>query len=162
VPCLEQLAEAQQKGYARHIGVSNFTADMLRQSVSVLDTPIVTNQVEFHPLLNQDILLSAAAETGIPLAAYCSVARGQINNHDLLNEIGNAYAKSAAQITQRWILQKGVSVNTMSRNPANIAANYNIMDFTLSSTDMARIDFLTKTNYRIVDKALVPWAPDFD
>jgi len=50
----------------------------------------------------------------------------------------------------------------MSRNPANIAANYNIMDFTLSSTDMARIESLTKTNYRIVNKALVPWAPDFD
>jgi len=62
----------------------------------------------------------------------------------------------------RWILQKGVTINTMSTKPENIKANYDVMDFTLSSIDMARIDAMTKTNYRIVTKALVPIAPDFD
>ena len=56
----------------------------------------------------------------------------------------------------RWILQKGVSVNTMSTNPNNIRANLDIMDFYLSRIDMARIDALTATNYRIVGQDLVP------
>ena len=55
-----------------------------------------------------------------------------------------------------------MSINTMSTKRENIAANFDIMDFTLSCVDMARIEKLTETNYRIVGKDLVPWAPDFD
>ncbi|MCR9060786.1 MAG: aldo/keto reductase, partial [Rhodobacteraceae bacterium] len=62
----------------------------------------------------------------------------------------------------RWILQKGVSINTMSTKPENIRSNFDIMDFTLSSVDMARIDELTHRNYRIVTRDLVPWAPEWD
>jgi 2,5-diketo-D-gluconate reductase B len=62
----------------------------------------------------------------------------------------------------RWILQKGVPINTMSTKPENIRANFEVMDFTLSSIDMARIDALQRVGYRIVDKSLVPWAPDWD
>jgi 2,5-diketo-D-gluconate reductase B len=69
---------------------------------------------------------------------------------------------SAAQVVLRWILQKGVPINTMSTKPENIRANYEVMDFTLSSIDMARIDAMTATGYRIVGKNLVPYAPDFD
>jgi 2,5-diketo-D-gluconate reductase B len=161
-PPLELLQQAREKGYTRHIGVSNFTAQMMREANAFVSGPIATNQVEFHPLLNQDILLNAASDTGIPLAAYCSVARGEVFNYPEFETIGKNYGKSAAQIVQRWILQKGVSVNTMSTKRENIKANFDIMDFTLSSVDMATIDKLTATQYRIVDKSLVPWAPDFD
>ncbi len=159
---LKLLAQAHARGLTRNIGVSNYTARMMRDAIKIIDAPIVSNQVEFHPLLNQDILLAAATETGIPLASYCSVARGEVFRHPEFAQIGQGYGKTAAQVVLRWILQKGVSINTMSTKPENIAANFDIMDFTLSSVDMAKIEALTKTNYRIVNKALVPWAPDFD
>ena len=135
---------------------------MMRDAIKMIETPIVTNQVEFHPLLNQDILLATAAETGIPLSSYCSIARGEIFKFPAFQDIGNVYNKSAAQVALRWILQKGVSINTMSTKRKNIEANFDLMDFTLSSVDMARIEELTQTNYRIVRKDLVPGAPDFD
>lgn len=159
---LELLQVAQEKGHARNVGVSNYTAKMMRDAKSMVDVPIVTNQVEFHPLLNQDILLAAATETGIPLSSYSSVARGEVFKYPLFAEIGEGYGKTAGQVVLRWILQKGVSVNTMSTKPENIRANFDIMDFTLSSIDMARIDALTHTNYRIVTSDLVPWAPEWD
>ncbi len=159
---LRLLEQAHKKGLARNIGVSNYTAAMMRDAVRIVEVPIVTNQVEFHPLLNQEILLAATSETGIPLSSYCSVARGEVFKHDIFAEISKAYEKTAAQIVLRWILQKGVSINTMSTKPANIKANFDVMDFTLSSVDMARIDAMTSTNYRIVGKDLVPYAPDFD
>lgn len=159
---LKLLEEAAQRGLARNIGVSNFNGAMLRQAIRTIETPIVTNQVEFHPLLNQDLLLAASTETGIPLSAYCSVARGAVFQQPELADIAAGYGKSVGQITLRWILQKGVSVNTMSTNPANIAANYDVMDFTLSSVDMARIDALTHQNARIVTADVVPYAPEWD
>ncbi len=161
-PSLRLLQEAKTRGLAKNIGVSNYTIAMLRQAVKIVDAPIVTNQVEFHPLLNQDKLMAAASEVGIPLSSYCSVARGAVFKRPEFAEIGKAYGKSAGQVVLRWIIQKGVSVNTMSTNPDNIRANFDIMDFTLSHVDMARIDALTQTRYRIVTQELVPWAPEWD
>ena len=90
------------------------------------------------------------------------MARGEVFRYPLFAEIGAGYGRSAAQVVLRWILQKGVSINTMSTKRANIAANFDIMDFSLSSVDMARIDALTHTGYRIVTSDIVPWAPDWD
>ncbi len=159
---LRMLEAAHTHGFARNIGVSNFTAAMMRRAREILSVPLVTNQVEFHPLLNQDILLGAAAETGIPLSSYCSMARGAIFKHPEFAEIGRGYGKTAGQVALRWILQKGVSINTMSRKPDNIRANFEVMDFALSTVDMARIDAKTRTGYRIVTREKMPIAPDFD
>lgn len=159
---LQLLSQAVEKGYTKNIGVSNFTAAMLRHTRKVCELPIVTNQVEFHPLLDQSVLLAASAETGIPLSSYCSVARGEVLKNPLLAGLAENYGVTAAQIALRWILQKGVSVNTMSTNPENIRSNYEVMDFTLSNVDMEKIDALGSTNFRVVAKSKVPWAPDFD
>lgn len=159
---LTLLEQAHKRGMARNIGVSNYTVQMMRDATKIIETPLVTNQIEFHPLLNQDVMLAAASETGIPLSSYCSVARGEVFKHPIFAEIGAGYGKTAAQVVLRWILQKGVSINTMSTKPENIAANFDVMDFTLSSVDMTRIERMTHMNYRIVSKDIVPWAPDFD
>lgn len=161
-PPLRLLEEAYTRGLTRNIGVSNYTVAMLREAVRIIDAPLVTNQVEFHPLLNQDKLMAGANEVGIPLSSYCSVARGAVFKHPEFAEIGKPYGKTAGQVVLRWIVQKGVSVNTMSTNPDNIRANFDIMDFTLSHVDMARIEKLTHTGYRIVTKDLVRWAPEWD
>ena len=161
-PSLRLLQKALERGLTRHIGVSNYTVQMMRDARAIVAAPLVTNQVEFHPLLNQNKLLAGAVETGIPLSSYSSVARGEVFKYPLFGQIGAGYGKSAAQVVLRWILQKGVSLNTMSTNPANIRANFDIMDFTLSSIDMARIEALTQTGYRIVTADLVPWAPVWD
>jgi 2,5-diketo-D-gluconate reductase B len=160
-PSLRLLEKAQKEGLARYIGVSNYTASMMRAASEIVATPLVANQVEFHPLLDQSPLLKAATETGILLSSYCSVARGEVFKHAIFAEIAADYGKQPAQIVLRWILQKGVSINTMSTKPANIAANFDVMDFTLSSIDMARIDSLTATGRRVVGKG-IPWAPAWD
>ena len=162
VPSLKRLEDAHRRGLAANIGVSNYTSAMMRLARDVVEAPLVTNQVEFHPLLNQETLLAASAETGIPLSAYCAVARGEILNHPIFAEIGSAYGKSPIQVALRWSLQKGVSLNMNSTKPDNIRANFEIMDFTLSSVDMARISAVTKTDYRIVTAEKAPWAPRFD
>jgi 2,5-diketo-D-gluconate reductase B len=161
-PAVRMLAAAATQGLTKHIGVSNFTAAQMRVAKAASAVPLVCNQVEFHPLLDQSKLLAAAAETGIPLVAYCSLARGAFARAPLFEELARNYRRTPAQIALRWILQKGVAINTMSTKPDNIRANFDVMDFTLSSVDMARIDALGATGLRVVHKDLAPWAPDFD
>ena len=161
-PSVRRLEEAARLGLARHIGISNFTAAMMRAAKAATALPLIINQVEFHPLLDQRILLRAAVETGIPLASYCSVARGEVFKYPIFEAIGKTYGKTAAQVVLRWILQKGVMINTMSTQRKNIQANFDVMDFTLSSIDMDRIEAMTAANYRVVSRERVPHAPVFD
>lgn len=159
---LQLLEQCQKMGLTQHIGVSNYNSTMMRHCADIIETPLVCNQVEFHPLLNQDIVLHTAQETGIPLTAYCPVARGEVFKYRLFQEIGDAIGKTAGQVVLRWILQKGVTLQVMSTNPENIKNNYHLDDFTLSDAHMAQIDALTATQYRIVDESLVPWCPIWD
>lgn len=161
-PSLTLLQEAHRKGYARHIGVSNYTTKQMHDAVQHLDVSLAINQVEFHPLLDQRRLLAAASETDIPLASYCSVARGEVFKYPVFGEIGKSYGKNAAQVALRWILQQGVSLNTMSTKRANIEANFDLMNFALSSEEMAEITKLTAANYRISNAKVVPYAPTWD
>jgi len=159
---LALLQQAHGRGLTKHIGVSNYTAAMMRRAAELSTVPIATNQVEFHPLLDQSTLLAAATETGIPLASYCSVARGEALRVPLIEELATGYGVSAGQIVLRWILQKGVSINTMSTRRRHIEHNFDVMNFTLSSLDMARIDKLGAANRRLVTRELTPFAPDWD
>lgn len=163
VTSLQLLEESHRQGLAKHIGISNYTKAMMHKAKETVSVDLVCNQVEFHPLLDQSILLSTAAETGIPLTAYCSVARGEVFKHGLFKEIAEANGVTAGQVVLRWILQQGVAPITMSTKAANIRANYDIMDFTLSDSDMGRITDLAKaTRKRIVTNELVPGAPEWD
>lgn len=161
-PSLELLQEAHRRGYARHIGVSNYTTAMMRKALAVLDVPLAVNQVEFHPLLDQSKLLAASTETGIPLSSYCSLARGEVFKYPALGEIGAKSGKSAAQVALRWILQKGVALNTMSTRKGNMQANFDIVDFQLTPDELRQIDSLTSANFRISNIDVVPYAPTWD
>jgi 2,5-diketo-D-gluconate reductase B len=161
-PSLTLLQEAQRRGYARHVGVSNYTTAMMRKSLSVMDVPLAVNQVEFHPLLDQSKLLAASAETGIPLSSYCSLARGEIFKYPILADIGERCGKTAAQVALRWILQKGVALNSMSTRRENMQVNFDIVDFELTPDDMRQIDALTAANHRISNIKVVPYAPTWD
>jgi len=161
-PSVELLLEAKQQGLAKNIGVSNYTSAMLDELVAFSDEAFVCNQIEFHPLLDQSIMLEASSRTGIPLSSYCSVARGRVFQEPLVNELAQRYSRTPGQIVLKWILQKGVSVNAMSTNPDNIRSNFNLLDFSLSNVDSGKLDALGQQKYRIVDKELVPWAPDWD
>lgn len=159
---LELLEKAQDLKLVKAIGISNFNSHMMDRASAKVQTEIAANQVEFHPLIDQSVLLRKASETEIPLMSYSSIARGKVFEFEILQKIASEYGKTPAQIVLKWVLQKGVIANSMSTNKKNIQSNYNIMDFTLSSIDMARIDALNKTGYRVVTKDKVPWAPDWD
>lgn len=159
---LQLLEECHKQGLTQYIGVSNYNGKMMQDAVKTISTPLVCNQVEFHPLLNQDKLLSIANDLNIPLTAYCPVARGEVFKYELFTTIGNAIGKTAGQVVLKWILQKGVTLQVMSTNPTNIQANYELDNWELSADHMAQINALTHTNYRIVDISLVPWCPTWD
>ena len=159
---LELLQQAANKGYAKSIGISNYTIAMMEEAAETLDVIPVCNQVEFHPYLNQSKLLAAANRLGIALSAYCPLAKGQIFGDPVIKSLAAKYNRSEAQVILRWIVQKGVSANPMSTNPENLKANLAALNFSLSAPDNFAIDSLGEKGLRIVDKNRMPIAPEWD
>ena len=159
---LDQLQMAHDRGYAAHIGISNYTISMMEDALTRLSTRPAANQVEFHPLLDIRKLLDASVRLALPLTAYCAVARGKLATSLLLDEIGATYGKTGTQAGLRWTLQKGVAINAMSTREDNLRLNFDLGDFHLNDDEMAQIDALMEEDDRIVDSTLMPTAPQWD
>src|SRR5689334_22144061 len=85
---LPALAKVKREGLARHIGVSNFNVAMIEEAVRVSPEPLVCNQIEVHPFLDQTKVLAACREHGLAAVAYSPIARGQAAREATLLEIG--------------------------------------------------------------------------
>lgn len=149
---LGALAKAKRAGMARHIGVSNFTLAMLEEAVQVCPEPLITNQLEYHAYLPQDRMLAALKKHGMILTAYCPVARGELLDDPVLNEIAAAHGKTTAQVALRWLIQQPmVTAVPRALTEEHIAENLNVFDFTLSDDEMRRISALRSKQVRIVN-----------
>ena len=56
------MCKMKKEGYARHIGISNFTVALIEEAVKLSSEPIVTNQIEWHPYLDEDKVQAACAQ----------------------------------------------------------------------------------------------------
>jgi len=149
---IDGLNRAVESGKARHIGVSNYNADMLRKASAASRFPLVTNQVEFHPFLDQDILLRQVASSGISLIAYCGMAVGRVFETPLLKDIAARHRRSVAQIVLRWLIQQPrVVALSRTENIERIAGNTSIFAFALADDEMAAISALKSPGSRIVN-----------
>jgi len=158
---LTAMAELREAGKVKHVGVSNFTVDQMREAQNVSPAPIFCNQVEYHPYLSQAPVLEYCQENDIVLTAYCPLARGDVFDDETVQDIAMAHGKNPSQVVLRWLLQQdNVAAIPRSGNKAHIRENFHIFDFELSEDEMKRISALEQ-GHRICEGVGVP-SPDWD
>lgn len=157
---VEWLNAVQAMGKTRFIGVSNYNRAQLREAIAASASPIVTNQIEMHPYLDQSAMIAFAEESGTALTAYYGMADGALPRDALIGRIAARHGKTAAQVGLRWLVQRGFVALSKTAKPARLAENFAIFDFTLSDEEMAAISGLTRPDGRIVSpEDLAPdWA----
>ncbi len=165
VPVSETVASlnaCKKAGWTRHIGVSNFTLRLLAEAWAATEAPLVTNQCEYHPYLNQDRLMAACREYGMIFTAYSPIARGALLTDPVVGRIARNKGVTPAQVVLRWdIQQENVVTIPKSVTPERIRTNFDIFTFTLSGSEMEAITALSRThNLRVANPASV--APDWD
>lgn len=148
---IDMINAVQAAGKTRFIGVSNQNIAQMRESARRSAAPIVTNQVEAHPYLDQSALAAAAKDLGTVLTAYYGMADGAVPQDAVLQEIGRKHGKTAAQVSLRWLLDRGFVVLSKTAKPERVAENIAVFDFALDDADNARIASLTRTDGRIVN-----------
>jgi 2,5-diketo-D-gluconate reductase B len=160
VPLRETLGafvELKRRRVTRHIGISNFTAAMVDEAVALSDEPLVTNQVEFHPYLDQTKVLAACRRHGMSLTAYSPLAQGRVAGDKAIGEIAARHGKTAGQVALRWLAQHdGVSMIPRSSKRERVIENASIEDFTLSDDEMRRVASLARGDGRLTQSSFAP------
>jgi 2,5-diketo-D-gluconate reductase B len=148
---LGALSKVKQDGMTRHIGVSNFNTTQLEEATALSTEPLVCNQFEMHPFLDQSKLVAACRNKGMAVVAYSPVARGRAKSDAVLARIGQEHGKTAAQVSLRYLVQQDIVVIPRTSKIERLEENISIFDFALSETEMAEIASLDQRDGRIVD-----------
>ena len=155
---LAALHRVRQDGLTRHIGVSNFPSNLLREAIS--EFPVFCNQIEYHPYLAQRAVLDVASAHRIAVTAYSPLGSGGLLRDPVLTEIAEARGATTAQVTLRWLLdQGGVAAIPRASSHSHRAENLAACDLApLTYEERSRIDALA-CGRRFIDPS---FAPEWD
>jgi diketogulonate reductase-like aldo/keto reductase len=139
------MQRAHERGFARSIGVSNFSVAELDELLAVAEIRPVINQVQFNPFAYRRRLLEACEERGIALEAYSPLGTGRHLDDARVGQIAERHGRTPAQVLIRWCVQRELVVLPKSTHRERIEANAQVFDFSLSDEDMATLDSLDTT-----------------
>lgn len=156
------MEELYIEGKVRAIGVSNFYPDRLIDLIIHNEIVPAVNQVETHPFHQQNDAQQFMMENNVQIESWGPFAEGKNNifHNQLLQSIGDKYNKSIAQVTLRWLTQRGVIAIPKSVRKERMEENINIFDFELSSEEMQAIKTLdtnTSSFFDHRDPKMVKW-----
>ncbi len=138
------MEAAREQGYARSIGVSNFSAEELELVTAAADSPPVVNQVQFSPFEHRRGLLAASERHRVAVEAYSPLGTGRHLGNATVAEIAARLRRTPAQVLLRWCLQRGTIVLPKSTHRERIEENARIFDFALGDADLAVLDGLDR------------------
>lgn len=158
---IETLNEMRSVGLARHIGVSNFPTALLHQALAISEAPLVANQVEYHPYLDQTKVLAACREAGMAMVSYCPLHRGGgLFEEEPIARAARRLGRTPAQVLLRWhVQQQGVVAIPRTTRRQRLAENIAVFDFELSDVEMTAISALAGKQGRICQ---FDFSPEWD
>jgi 2,5-diketo-D-gluconate reductase A len=139
------MEAARERGYARSIGVSNFSVRELEEVTAIASTAPVVNQVQFSPFEYRRTLLEACEARGVAIEAYSPLGTGRHLSDPTVAEIAERVGRTPAQVLVRWCIQRRTIVLPKSTHRERLAENAGVFDFALSDADMAVLDGLDHT-----------------
>ncbi len=135
------MEELYKEGKIKAIGVSNFGPEQLEELMGYAKIKPAVNQIETHVFFQQGNSYEYLKKSGIQMEAWSPFAAGRndVFNNQTLADIGKKYNKSNAQVSLRWLFQRGIVAIPRSKQKAHMTENLDIFDFELSKSDMMAI-----------------------
>ncbi len=135
---LAAMMKLKEKQLIRHLGVSNFMiADL--EKLEKKHFPILTNQIELHPYLQEESLTQYCQQNGMIVTAYRPIQKGEVDREPLLQTIGAKYKKTPVQVTLRWLFQRNIVSIPKASSKEHLLENISIFDFVLTQEEMQAI-----------------------
>jgi 2,5-diketo-D-gluconate reductase A len=136
-----EFLDLRGAGMTRAVGVSNFSLAQIDTLVSKCGEAPAVNQIPWSPARYDASLLSASRERHVVIEGY-SPLKGTDLADPVLAGLADRHGVTPAQVVLRWHLEHGIPVIPKSGQPARIAANIDLLGFSLSPDEVASIDSL--------------------
>ncbi|MFB6110436.1 MAG: aldo/keto reductase [Halodesulfurarchaeum sp.] len=156
---LGAMAELHERGLVRNVGVSNFSPYQLSAALHVTEVPIAVNQIEFHPYLQREDWVEYTKDQDVTVEAAAPLARGEVLEDPVVQELAEDYGKTPAQIVLRWAIENDVVVVPKSSSEDHIAANLAVTDWELDPADHERLSDLGR-GQAVYDSREKDWSDD--
>jgi len=157
---IRALNEVKRRGLVRHIGLSNFTPRLLDDALRLTTEPFATEQLEYHPYLDQTTMLARLRRNRLAVTAYCPLALGRVVGDPTIERIARAYGRTAAQITLRWLVQQSdVIAIPKTSHVGRLEENLAVFDFALTDREMSAMSSLVQPGSRLIDEP--QWVSDW-
>lgn len=145
----EALIQIRDEGRARSIGVCNFQIAHLQRLLDTTGVMPTVNQIELHPHFQQAGLRAYHTRHEIQTEAWSPLARGQVLQDPLIQELAHNHQTTPAQIALRWHIQMGHMVIPKSVHAERIRQNFHLWNLHLDDAEMQRIGALDDPQGRI-------------
>jgi 2,5-diketo-D-gluconate reductase B len=156
---LAPLAEAQEMGLTRLIGVSNFTIALLEEAERLIGPGrIANNQFELNPHIQNKKLASHCLAKGISVTCYQPIAKGRLVDDPVLRDVARRHDAAVEQVALAFEMAKGYTAIPTSSRHERIRSNFESQRLSLSGDEIARIETIDR-NQRAIDPA---WGPEWD
>lgn len=152
------MVDVAFRGLVRHLGVSNFAPEQLKDLLNHTSIPPQVHQMELHPYLQQNDWLKFHEKHGIHVTAYSPFAGTNPTYHkgDPPHLLGNKVVQhiadkrlcTPAQVVLKWHLIRGTSAIPKSIHKNYISENFLALDCPLQQADVDKIDKLGKYHHR--------------
>jgi 2,5-diketo-D-gluconate reductase B len=144
------------KGLTKHIALSNFTPPLLEKAFSLSKGPIVANQVEMHPLLQQNEMLGYVKKHDIFLVAYSPLAQGGVFDIPEIKEVAKKNDITEVQGSLAWLLSKDNIIPIPKATSEEYQkSNLNALEIKLSLDDIKLIDSIEDED-RLIEPYFTP------
>jgi len=158
---IRALNQVKRQGLVRHIGLSNFPSVLLDRALHLSDEPFVTEQLEYHPFLDQTTMLRRLRHNRLSITAYCPLALGRVVGDPTIERIAAAHSKTAAQVSLRWLVQQpDVIAIPKTSHVGRLEENLAVFDFALSPQEMAEMARLVQPASRLINEPA--WVARWD
>ena len=133
----------REEGKTRTVGVSNYSIAQIDTLIQATGQAPVVNQIPWSPALYDPARLAASRKRQVTVEGY-SPLKGTNLADPILAEIAAEHEVTPAQVVLRWHVEHGIPVIPKSAQRARIAANIDVLRFSLSADEIARIDGLSR------------------
>lgn len=138
------LIRAKKEGFARDIGVSNYSADQIQALIDATGEVPAVNQIEWSPFGHSMEMLGYCQENGIIIQSYSPLTRHERLEDDTLKQIAARYDKTPAQLVIRWNLQLGNIPVIKANSEEHLRENLDVFDFSITDRDMGGINAMNE------------------
>lgn len=135
------MRSLRDEGLCRAIGVSNYSAAQVDALVEATGEAPAVNQVSWSPLRWDPSLLAHHQRLGVAVEGYSPLKGGAARRPSVVS-IAAAHGRTPEQVVLRWHLEHSVVVIPKSSDPTRLAANLDVLDWSLTPDDIAVLDAL--------------------